>query len=430
MLVSGISFTQNSYKVARSTKNDSQAYNIARAGLVDAINWFKRRPTQPVEEFSPAFNAAVPTKGDTNDPYALDPGAPGGRLQPDDSGGGPRDKPHLGIVQEFQLDENQDLWARYEVGKITRLEAGTDGKLSVYSVMEKDGTGAWAKRTLPSATSQEWEGVQDVTANYGLVGRGLIWRIRSHGYVYRKDPNAPAGTRFYQAPNEVVSHVELETEIRRLQVNDYLCAIHPNGRSPSTITFSNGTKVKVIAPDGYAVCYSGGTINPATPPTSFVSGLGSPYKLQPGDDLDWPEMFAVADGTVLASMADAAITDLSQLPIAMSTMALTYIKPTSGTATFTQQRPLNGGGILVVDGNMVIENGSASTFAGVIYVTGNYRQGSPSSISGQVIVRGNTLVESPSDTANIEYNPNILNEVRRQLGQYRERRSGLRVVDY
>jgi formylmethanofuran dehydrogenase subunit C len=111
----------------------------------------------------------------------------------------------------------------------------------------------------------------------------------------------------------------------------------------------------------------------------------------------------------------------------MSSMALTYIKPVGGTATFGPTRPLNGGGILVVDGNLVMDYSSASAYSGVIYVTGNYTQNSTCSVSGQVVVCGNVSVNSPSDVASLEYNPDLLNEVRRQLGQYRERRSGVRV---
>jgi hypothetical protein len=422
MMVAGYNFTKASQSTSRSNKYDAQAYHVARSGLVDAINWFKRQASQPVTEFRPAVNVAVPTKGDTNDPWLIDPGAVGGKLDPSDSGSGPSDKPHLGIVQEFQLDPRQNLWGRYEVGKVTRLDPDSHGKLRNYVLMEKDGSGAWVDRTtISGATSNKWEGVEDVTANYALDGEGLIWRIRSRGYIYRKDPAAPVGARFYQYPNEVLAQVEVQTEIRRLQVTDYQAAIHTN----ASTTFNNTNKVKIVAPDGYAVKYNGGTIDPAGAPPTFTGTLGSYKNQSPNDSLSWMEMFAVSDGGTLGSMADAYVTDLDQLPRDMSSMALTYI---NGNAVFDQQRPLNGGGILAVNGNLRLEHGSASTFAGVIYVNGNYFQGSPSAITGQVVVKGTSVVESPSDTANIEYNTSIIGEVRRQLGQYRERRSAQRDV--
>jgi hypothetical protein len=424
LLVTSISTTQTSYRAARATKSEAQAYHVARAGLVDAINWFKRQPSQPVEKFRPAYNAAVPTKGDTNDPYAIDPGLSGGNLHPSD-GGGNDDKPSLGIVQEFELDPVNGLWGRYEVGKITRLENDSQGQLRNYSLMEYDGSGNLVAKALADAKSDDWEGVQDVTANYGLEGNGLVWRIRSHGYVYKKGPSPAAGTRFYQFPNEVLSHIELETEIRRLQLKDFNAAVQAN----TSVSLNGGTKVKIMAPGGAGI-----RLNPG----GTVSGSGSVS----GDDgavrvsgtpnaLDFNQIFALPDAQSLASMADVNVTDLSQLPMAMSTMALTYIDPpgSPGTAVFDINRPLNGGGILVVDGNLRLESNSASGFSGYIYVTGNFEMYSTCFTVGQVVVKGTTTVSSPSDTATLEYNIGLVGEVRRQLGQYRERRTGVRVVE-
>lgn len=424
MIVAGTSFTQTAQKAGRSDKYESQAYHVARAGIVDAINYFKRQASQPVEKFRPAYNAAVPTKGDTNDPYQLDPGPAGGKLHKDDPGGGNEDKPHLGIVQEFQLDSRDSLWGRYEVGKVTQLKRGTKGKLSEYVILEKDGSGNWVERTaLSAANSKEWEGVEDMTSNYGLSGKGLIWRIRSKGYVYRKATAADdTVTRFYQFPNECLAQVEVETEIRRLHIENFEAAIHGNINT----VFNNDSKISIVAPDGYAVKYNGGTITPAAAPASF-SGTSGKYKLvAPANALDWMQMFAVVNGPTLASMADSYVTSLSQLPDDMSSMALTYIQ---GNATFTNTRRLNGGGILVVDGNLRLEQQSGSTFAGIIYVTGDYFQGATAAIVGEVVVKGKVTVDPVGDKTNIEYSTGIVNEVRRQLGQYRERRSAQRTLN-
>jgi hypothetical protein len=423
LLVTSISTTQTSYTAARNTKSEAQAYHVARAGLVDAINWFKRQASQPVEKFRPSYNAAVPTKGDTNDPYKLDPGLAGGNLHEDD-GGGNDDKPHLGIVQEFEIDKVNGLWGRYEIGKITKLENDSQGKLRTYWVMEYDGNGDLVKKPIWDAKSKQWEGVQDVTANYGLEGEGLVWRIRSHGYVYKKSPAATAGTHFYQYPNEVLSQIELETEIRRLQLKDYNAAIQAN----TVVNLNGGTKVKITAPGGAGIRLNpGGSVSGS----GSVSGDDGAVRVGGYNALDFNQIFALPDAQSLASMADVNVTDLSQLPSAMSTMALTYIDPpgTPGTAVFNVDRPLNGGGILVVDGNMRIEANSSSGFSGYIFVTGNFEMYSTNFIVGQVVVKGTTTVSSPSDTAMIDYNIGLVGEVRRQLGQYRERRTGVRVVE-
>lgn len=425
LLVTSISTTQNSYRAARNTKSEAQAYHVARSGLVDAINWFKRQASQPVEKFKPVYNSAVPTKGDTNDPYGIDPGLSGGKLHKDDPGGGNEDKPYLGIVQEFEIDPVNGLWGRYEVGKITRLTNDSQGHLRNYAIMEYNGSGDLVEKAISDAKSKEWEGVQDVTANYGLEGDGLVWRIRSHGYVYKKVPGAAAGTRFYQYPNEVLSHIELETEIRRLQLKDYNAALQAN----TSVSLNGGSKVKIMAPGGAGIRLNpGGTVSGSGTVSGDDGGIrvsGSP------NALDFNQIFALPDAQSLASMADVNVTDLSQLPMAMSTMALTYIDPpgSPGTAVFDINRPLNGGGILVVDGNLRLESNSASGFSGYIYVTGNFEMYSTCFTVGQVVVKGTTTVSSPSDTATVEYNIGLVGEVRRQLGQYRERRTGVRVVE-
>lgn len=420
VLMASISFTNSSYKEARRTKSESQVYNVARAGLVDAINYFKRQASQPVEKFRPTYNSAVPTKGDTNDPYTIDPGSTGGKLHEDDSGGGPSDKPHLGIVQEFLIDATQNLWGRYEIGKITRLEKDSQGKLRNYAIIEYDSTGSPVVKAIPDAKSREWEGVRDVTANYAMEGKGLVWRIRSHGYVYRKDPAATSATRFYQYPNEVLSQIELETEIRRLQLTDYKAALRGN----TGFTFVGSSRVKLNAPGGYALAHNPAATISGSPSMAGDLGLST----QDNRQLDFNEIFAISDAQTLASMADVNVTDLSQLPMAMSTMALTYIKPNGGTALFDVSRPLNGGGILVVDGNLVMGTDSASSYSGYIFVNGNLEMNSTCFTVGQVVVNGTVKVSSPSDRASLDYNTGLIGEIRRQLGQYRERRSGTRIL--
>ena len=426
MLVTSIQFTQTSFKASRSVKNETQVYHVARAGLVDAINWFKRQASQPVEKFKPAVNAAVPTKGDTYDIYAIDPGSVGGKLHPDDGGGGPNDKPHLGIVQDFEIDAVTHIWGRYEVGKLTRLEPDSKGEKRNYSIIEYNSSGNPVAKAVPDAKSKEWEGVRDVTANYGMEGKGLVWRIRSHGYVYRRDPAAPPGTRFYQYPNQVLGDLELETEIRRLQLTDYNAALVGN----TSITLSGGNKVKIVAPGAAGIRHNpGGSVSGANSASITAdNGKVESWGLLSPRALDFIEIFAVPDAPSLAAMADVTATDLSQLPEAMSTMALTYLKPTGGTASFDVNRPLNGGGILVVDGNLKMGANSSSSFSGYVYVTGNLIMESTSFTVGQVVVKGTASVSSPADNASIEYNNGLIGEVRRQLGQYRERRNGVRVV--
>ncbi|HPC77983.1 MAG TPA: hypothetical protein PK811_06575, partial [bacterium] len=67
----------------------------------------------------------------------------------------------------------------------------------------------------------------------------------------------------------------------------------------------------------------------------------------------------------LSNLADISVSSVSELPEKLPSSALIYI---DGNAQFTRDRPLNGGGILIVNGNLVIHAGSNSSFTGIIYV--------------------------------------------------------------
>ena len=69
-----------------------QAAQFARAGLTDALGWFRKSKTQPVAQFTPT----------------LDPGASPPLLETMD--------PDIGIVREFQI--NGPVWGRYEAHSV------------------------------------------------------------------------------------------------------------------------------------------------------------------------------------------------------------------------------------------------------------------------------------------------------------------------
>lgn len=102
---------------------NGQALNIARAGVADALSWFRRQTTQPVTVFNPQRDlAAIPPVNDTDDPA-------------------------IGLVRSLEVSSLNQIWARYEV-RLTR--------------------------------------VADITALRGLTGTGLVWLIDSEGLVYQQ----------------------------------------------------------------------------------------------------------------------------------------------------------------------------------------------------------------------------------------------------
>ncbi|MFQ5905941.1 MAG: hypothetical protein ACE5JA_05155 [bacterium] len=133
-------------------------------------------------------------------------------------------------------------------------------------------------------------------------------------------------------------------------------------------------------------------------------------------DLEIPAVFGVSKQE-LKTMADYLVDHVDDLPSPMPDMSFTYI---DGNATFNSNRPLIGGGLLVVDGNMTIAANSFSDFAGVIYVTGNYTGNAPMILSGTVVVRGHVYMSGGVDVSEVVYNASVIETVMQNIGQYRE----------
>lgn len=416
-LMVGAKFLQSTLKQSRTASRDVQSYNVARAGLTDAINWFKRQSHQPVTSFSPQPNASDPTLGDTNDPYNI--------------------KPHgmnqLGIVREFALDSSNLLFGRYEVGKQTKLTRDTYGHESNYVIWDPGASpAAWV--ALSSNSTNTYDGVTDISKDYGYSGQGFVWRLEAQGYVYTLPTGAPTpgpgAPRFYTSPNFVLGQVRLQTEIRSLQINEFGSPVV--GVNGSDITFNNASNVIIDATTGNkpAVVYldTTGTPTPNTPPSTFTVSSGQVYDHTAPHHIEWNDVFGVASGSALSGYADISVTDVTKLPAQMPQMALTYINPASPPATFTSSRPLNGGGVLAVDGNLTIASNSYSVFSGIIYVHGDVTLNSPFTLNGALICTGKITVNSSSNNVHITYMPTLISQVQSQLANYRESRAPIVVT--
>jgi hypothetical protein len=93
------------------------------------------------------------------------------------------------------------------------------------------------------------------------------------------------------------------------------------------------------------------------------------------------------------------------------------------TYIFNAANPLNGSGILVVFGNLQIQDNSFSSYNGLIYVSGTYYQGSSTTVNGTVIVDttvagGATISGAVGNFANIRYDGNLINFLARRMGLY------------
>ncbi|MBI5778032.1 MAG: hypothetical protein HZA49_01060 [Planctomycetes bacterium] len=123
----GISMLEMTSGVLESQiQHYGQTPSIAKAGLFDALAWFRRQTTQPVIAFTPQRDmVSIPIVNDTDDPT-------------------------IGIVREIDMDQSANIFGRYEVISST---------------------------------------VTDISSQRGFAGAGTIWNIESIGYIYRRlDP--------------------------------------------------------------------------------------------------------------------------------------------------------------------------------------------------------------------------------------------------
>src|SRR5262245_58891014 len=139
---------------------DGQARAVAEAGMTDSLAWYRRQTVQPVATFAPQRNlVATPPLNETDDPA-------------------------IGIVREYEINM-PSLWGRYEVRKPVAAETWTDANANGrydYGEAYVDANGN-GKRDAARE-------LQDITLARGMSGSGGVWRILSHGMIFRRtDPS-------------------------------------------------------------------------------------------------------------------------------------------------------------------------------------------------------------------------------------------------
>ncbi len=366
ILVSGVVLTgtmlQRSYrtKVDTSFRRNSQALQFARAGMTEAVNWFRRQTTQPVTAFEPVLDEqATPPILDTEDP-------------------------DIGIVRTFRITGK--VYGRYEVWK------------------------SWDDDPSPErlAWRQTCE-VVDVGLDRRTGMEGAAWRITSLGYVYEQND---ADVPFNQAPNRVLSQRMLETEILRRR-------LAPPAQAAVSVERGDGCRV-----DNYGLVDGGnegaGVVYPKN--TGGPGGSNSRYKGRPKKsrvnslNLGFRDVFG-ASYNVLRGSANQIVTDARDFPEEIINNESVVAEVDS--LVFDRTRPLRGTGLLVVHGDVEIQDGSNSTFNGLLYVTGDLSIRGPATIEGAVVVLGNFRIGGAGDYATVRYDDAVLNTLRQEVGQYR-----------
>ncbi len=261
-----------------SFRTDVQALDVARAGLVDAFAWFRRRPTQPVDTFAPERDMSqVPAIDETEDPA-------------------------IGIVRQYEIGDG--LWGRYEV----RLPDDRDG----------DGTIGLG------------EGVVDVTQRRSRAVAGTVWHLECVGSVFKRiDPAVALGV----SPNERVATATASTEIRRLAIVPPAEAALIADRG---LNVTVGVRGRVDGGKRTAIVYPLLTGVPTV--LGELRGLDTLVSLV-SMDTSWEAVFG-ASREELIEVASIHVTDPAEMPAPVPDFALVFVegdvtfgptKPLSGT---------------------------------------------------------------------------------------------------
>ncbi|MBL8755299.1 MAG: hypothetical protein JNK15_18510 [Planctomycetes bacterium] len=366
IIVSGLTLSGSLYLKAHIQKNrtsfasKSQALQVAKSGLAEALNWMRRQTSQPVLAFEPRLDTGA-------SPQILD------TIEPD-----------IGLVREFKITGK--IWARYEVWK--EWEGDTDPDRL-----------AWRRQYQ----------CQDVSAARSDSSAGTVWRLRSIGYIYElADPNVAFDT----SPNRVVSSQVAVNEVRRMVIGlpgtaalnvdtGSTCVINTNGRIRGGTTAAG-------------VYYPASTGSP-TAPASRVSGAPA-VATAVAYDGGYEAVFGVTWDELVAT-ATLVVDDVANLPTPIPDLALVVID--AGNISLDSTHRLQGAGIVIVRGNLTLTTGNASNFSGMLYVDGNLELRSPCEINGAIVCTGSVQMQGSSAFATLNYDGTILNTLMNELGNYR-----------
>ncbi|HVZ80145.1 MAG TPA: hypothetical protein VHE12_05000 [bacterium] len=218
LITTGVKLVSNSAKEARQMDVQvGEAANVAQAGLVDALGWFRRKNalveaytsnfytnqspsfasgySYVDQPFQPVYNATNPQNSDTMDAY-------------------------VGLVNEFPLD-----------AKGTSLTAVIMGRYEVprqADPFHPNATQTATPYTTATRTSTpNPNAVHDITGQRItklLNGDGLVWLAQSTGYVYKRmdhrmDSSGNWIVPYNQSPNKVLATARMATEFRKMTFN-------------------------------------------------------------------------------------------------------------------------------------------------------------------------------------------------------------------
>lgn len=385
-------------------KTEGQASNVAQAGLQDAIAWFKRH--QPVQQntatdpcmdaaFKPVYNVD-PALSDTDDSNCT---LTGNVLSPSCTG----------IRKDIQLTDH--LFGRYQVQRqpcTAPVPVPYDPR-AVHDITILKGKST----TFPAPTYSASSGAAQ-------LGEGAVWQIESKGYLYFRNDFTKSNGVFVKGPddppNRLLSKASASIEISRLTVNTDAASITLSSNNADTFG-GNCTLIGGSAgsPASAFVSYFG--TNPSQNGAVLSPSTGISFKASRAAAATVTSIFSVT-AAELRGMSDNIYTGLAQVPKQLPKFSITYLDG-PGPYVFTNVKPLLGGGLLFVNGDLTLSDYSNSLFSGVIFVNGRLTMGRDNSLAGTVVAQSVTC-NPGGGKAVIEYNANLVTTVRQKLALYRE----------
>lgn len=381
-----------------------EAVNTAKAGLIDALSWFRRQTAQPVDDFDPQRNLViVPNINDTDDNT--------------DDGSGSK---VIGLVREYKLSKEDNaaqdqIWGRYEVRRRVVRDITEERNLSGqgrYWYIESKGY-IFTKRNPATYTPDDFYYV------YEYFDDGTTaWQMRKQpdlSYVFE---NIPADGRANKEQYDinvvnVLASATMATELRRVSVippaNSALCAARGD-------LVSLGNRSRIMGAGSYGLIYPSGTGAHYQNGGCEISGAPAWGTADPAMYLlDMEDVFGISKQE-LRTLADIYTNDYTTLPDEMPEYSLVYV---DGDAVFTNSKPLRGTAIVYVDGDVTLAANSSSYFSGILYVEGDYRQYAPSLVNGSVMVKGAMQVSGLGDYSEVDFDASVRQRILTISGQYR-----------
>lgn len=340
----------------KSTQNiisKQRVGEIAAIGLESATGWFKRQTIQPVGSSKfpvgtygypdAAFNPIV-------DVDPVHPTPQGGTL---DSS--------IGLVDEFELNSEKKLWARYEV----------------------------RRQNDPALTSIDSHAAHDITPLRfpgQPAGSGRAWAFASKGIAFiRNNPAVP----YNVPPNRIIDSIYAYSEIVQLDIETIVpCALlipsaaDPAGTSLDLLTtIDGGANPGIVTFNSVGFNAHGAVVNGSP---SVQSLTAFPINAESIFQATLSDLYRISDD-VVDTRDDPDFSWTTKTKTLIADDRLVYIKSTSDAYVLKSNEASSG--ILFVEGPITLEG----YFKGIVFVDGNVNcRGF--SVRGQLIVNGSLKI--------------------------------------